>query len=323
MQPCEVCGGMGVDAAGYCTQCRTYRGVPQQYPQGQQPYGGAPASGAPYGGGAPGSGAPYGAPASGQPYQAPASGQPYGGAPASDGGYLPTSGAPYPYATSGAGAGYQQQQPGYPAQYPQYAPPAAPAPAPPGKSRGFTVPLIALSATLVVIVVAIVVVAIVRSGSKKPVAEPSTQPSASALVDECVVGTWNITSDEEDVVMDQVGKVRFTGKGGEAKLKADGTGTIDYDKNGPAKFTATYKDQPIELTVTGTVTFDYRTNNGAVSYSNMKAHGNLAMTVGGVASTSLPLEVDDTPAKYTCSGDSLELDATLQTVKYTRTSHDT
>src|SRR6266508_6110907 len=32
MQPCGVCGGMGIDAAGYCTQCRTYRGVPDQPP---------------------------------------------------------------------------------------------------------------------------------------------------------------------------------------------------------------------------------------------------------------------------------------------------
>jgi hypothetical protein len=28
MQPCAVCGSVGVDAAGYCVQCRTYRGVP-------------------------------------------------------------------------------------------------------------------------------------------------------------------------------------------------------------------------------------------------------------------------------------------------------
>jgi hypothetical protein len=186
------------------------------------------------------------------------------------------------------------------------------------------VPLIALSATLVVIVVAIVVVAIVKSGGKKPVANESTKPdpSASALVDECVVGTWTITSDEEDVVMDEVGKVRFTGKGGQARLKADGTGSIDYNRDGPAKFTAKYKDQPVELVVTGTVTFEYRTVNGAMSFSKMVAKGNLAMTVGGVATTNLPLDITDDPAKYTCVGDTLTQTTTLQTVKMTRTSKD-
>ena len=28
MQPCLECGGTVVDAAGYCTTCRTYRGLP-------------------------------------------------------------------------------------------------------------------------------------------------------------------------------------------------------------------------------------------------------------------------------------------------------
>src|ERR1700732_1293857 len=51
MQPCHVCGGMVIDAAGYCTQCRTYRGqvAPQGYPaypdqQGTPPYPGQPSS---------------------------------------------------------------------------------------------------------------------------------------------------------------------------------------------------------------------------------------------------------------------------------------
>jgi hypothetical protein len=299
MQPCEVCGGMGVDAAGYCTQCRTYRGVP-------------PTSGAPY----PQQQSPYGQ----NPY------------PVSGGGYTPTSGAPYPYAGA-PGAGYPQSGPpaqftaapaGYPGQYPQqqYAPPRPPPT--PARSRGFAVPLIALSATLVVIVVAIVVVAIVRSGIKKTSADGGgpNPDTSTVVVDQCVVGTWAITSDEEDVVMDQVGTVRFSGKGGEARLKADGTGSIDYGRNGPAKFTATYKDQRVELVVTGTVTFDYRTAGGAMSFSNMKAKGNLAMTVGGLASTNLPLEVSDDPAKYTCTGTTLTQTTTLQTVRFTRTSRD-
>ena len=52
MQPCPTCGGMGIDANGYCTQCRTYRGVPQapQQPTSGSPYSGVPYTGQPYAG---------------------------------------------------------------------------------------------------------------------------------------------------------------------------------------------------------------------------------------------------------------------------------
>ena len=66
MQPCQVCGGMGVDPNGYCTQCGTFRGVIAGPPGGNpypQPMSGSPypqpMSGAPY---PPGSPAPYGYP---------------------------------------------------------------------------------------------------------------------------------------------------------------------------------------------------------------------------------------------------------------------
>ncbi len=73
MQPCQNCGAVTVNAAGYCTRCGVYRGLPQQsappYPQSAPPQ-----SAPPY----PQSGAPYsGPPHSGPPY----SGPPYSGPP--------------------------------------------------------------------------------------------------------------------------------------------------------------------------------------------------------------------------------------------------
>ncbi|HKT05791.1 MAG TPA: hypothetical protein VJT31_40290 [Rugosimonospora sp.] len=62
MQPCQVCGGMAVDAAGYCTQCRTYRGPVPPAPYPAQP-----------------SGPPYAVQPSGPPYVTQSSGPPYGG----------------------------------------------------------------------------------------------------------------------------------------------------------------------------------------------------------------------------------------------------
>src|SRR5205814_1855740 len=132
MQPCEVCGGMGVDAAGYCTQCRNYRGLPA--PASGAPYGYAPASPPGYAAGyAAGYAQPPASPAGyAQPAQAPTPGyQP-----------APMSGPPASYAPTSGG--------GFPPQ-PAYAPGFTP---PPPKARSFTVPLIALSATLVVLVVA-------------------------------------------------------------------------------------------------------------------------------------------------------------------------
>ena len=73
MQPCPTCGGMGIDANGYCTQCQTYRGLPQT-PSSGVPYGDAPYSGAPYGQTPPGA-SPYG----GYPTSGPGYGQPTSG----------------------------------------------------------------------------------------------------------------------------------------------------------------------------------------------------------------------------------------------------
>jgi hypothetical protein len=47
MQPCPMCGSLGVDAAGYCVQCRTYRGLPSGPTQPGAPISGPPGYPAP------------------------------------------------------------------------------------------------------------------------------------------------------------------------------------------------------------------------------------------------------------------------------------
>src|SRR5262245_28604916 len=178
MQPCAVCGGQGIDAAGYCVHCGTFRGTdpvvsaPPGYP--------GPTS--------PAQPQPYGQPMPGQPV----SGQPMPGQPVSG---QPVSGQPYSYQA-----------------YP------APSPQPQPKQRSsFMVPLVALSATLFVLVVAIVVVAAVKAadssgggGSGGGGRTPVDQTRPVSLVDECVVGTWRVTSHEETVSVPSVGDVVFT-----------------------------------------------------------------------------------------------------------------
>jgi hypothetical protein len=237
MQPCPVCGSVGVDASGYCVQCRRYRGVP-----------GGPTQ--------------PGAPISGPP------------------GYPP---------------------PGYP-------------PAPPPRARSpLLVPLIALSSILVVLVAAIVVVVVVRASGKSDAnganganGQP-TGPSATkaaALVDECVVGTWRMSHYEEDVPVAGFGTVKFTGEGAEVRLKDDGTGVTDY-KDGTT-FNATLSGVVYKLVVTGTVSFGYRTNNGAVSFTGVTASGKETLTrTDNGQQVSQDLTGNSDPASYTCSGDSL------------------
>jgi hypothetical protein len=238
MQPCPVCGSLGVDAAGYCVQCRRFRGLP----------GGPTQPGAPISG-----------------------------------------------------------PPGYPA-------PGYPPPQPPPRNRSpLLVPLIALSSVLVILVAAIVVVAVVRaSGRNNPTTGGTagrstgapTATKAVALVDECVVGTWRMSHYEEDVPVTGFGNVKFTGEGAEVRLRDDGTGVTDY-KDGTT-FDATVGSVVYKLVVTGTVSFGYRTNNGAVSFTDVTASGKETLTRTDTGQqVSQDLTGNSDPASYTCSGDSL------------------
>ncbi|GLH95232.1 hypothetical protein [Phytohabitans aurantiacus] len=263
MQPCAVCGGVLVDAAGYCTQCRTFRGVPQQ-----QPY------------------TPY-----------------------------PTSVPPgYPQQTSGGG---------YPGSYP------------PPRGRSFLVPLIALGATLFVLVVAIVVVAATGGGGDDPdpianpttaTASPSGQSSASpsatpaGAIDQCVIGTWRVTSHREDVNVPNRGKVSFTG-GEEAmlRLNADGTGETDY--RGGTKFEGDMDGQKVTLEISGTVTYRYTAADGKVSLSDLESNATGKLFLDGEQyGDPLPFEGSEEPVTYTCSGDDLTQRTFLFTTEYTRVS---
>lgn len=237
MQPCAVCGGVTVDQAGYCTQCRTFRGVPGQPP-----------------------------------------------------GYPP----PQPY-------------PGYPMSYPA----AQPAP-----RRSFLIPLVALSATLFVLIAAIVIVVAVRSADD----DPGTTPTSASDVDECVVGTWRVTSHQEDVPVKDYGKVTFTGgDGATLRLGADGTGETDYGSG--TEFEGEMRGQDVRLEVSGTLKYRYTARDGHVTLSDIvsDASGKLFLD-NEQYGDPLPFEGSEDPSTYTCSGDSLTQRTFLYTTEYTRTS---
>jgi hypothetical protein len=270
MQPCAVCGGVGVDAAGYCLHCRTFRGVPVQ---------------------------------------------PVAPPPAYPGYPQPTSVPPaYPQQTSGGG------YPGYsPAQYP---------PAQPARSRSFMIPLVALSATLVVLVTAIVVVLAMRGGGDEPGPGPigaptSGVPTAAATKtgdDECVVGTWRVTSHKEDVPVTGVGKVTFIGgSGGTLRLNADGTGETDYGSG--TEFEGEMEGQTVRLEVSGRLTYSYTARDGFVSIRDLESTVTARLYRDGEQyGDTLPLAGSEDSATYTCSTDRLTQKTFLYTTEYERVS---
>lgn len=304
MQPCAVCGGVTINATGHCTQCGTFRGNPA--PEAPGGYGGyqQPAGG-------PGYQQPVSGPGYQQPISGPGYGQPAGGYPMSapPGGY-PASGPPaYPTTSGGS----------YPTSYPPLPPAGG------SKSRPFVVPLVALSVTLVVIVVAIVVVVLVRGGSEPdgPVAgrtTPPVNPTGQAVnpdVDPCVVGRWRVISHREDVPMDDVGEVTFTGGDGTiVDLTAEGEGTNTYSGT---SFEGTANGKSIKLQLDGTVEFGFTARDGTLSFKNLRANGTAKAFVDGEqVGTDDPLTGSDDPAKYTCSGSTLTQSTDLYETQLTK-----
>ncbi|GAA4453466.1 hypothetical protein [Phytohabitans houttuyneae] len=289
MQPCAVCGGVQVDAAGYCTQCRTFRGVPQPppgYPQAPPP-------------------AYTGYPQPGSPPAYPTSVPPAG---------YPTS-VPPSYAQQTSGGGY----PGYPQQQPQ-------------RGRSFLVPLVALASTLVVLVVAIVIVAAVRGGDEEPVGSPTTSAPTSAGpgesqsaapagdIDQCVIGTWQVTSHREDVPVEGVGKVTFIGgEGATLQLNADGTGETDYRSG--TEFQGTTGGRTYKLEVSGKLTFEYTARSGSAEFTDVNSNASGKLFIDGEQyGGSIPFNAEADTSTYTCSTGLLTQKTFLYTTEYERVS---
>jgi hypothetical protein len=269
MQPCPTCGGMGIDTNGFCTNCRTYRGIPQ--------FGGNPVSVAPYGG-MPAGGAPQ---VSAQPYP------------------QPVSPGAYPGTTYGGAFG----------------PPTAP---PRKKRNSFVMPVLALSGVLVIIVVAIVIVVVVKNNGSK-----GGTTTADAKVDKCVVGSWTMTSYSENVPIDQVGNVPFTLSGPGSKFTFDSKGKVVEDYGSGTVFTGNVTQAgttvPVKLTISGTVSGDIGTNNGAMSYANLKSTAKAVVSAAGQNQTQ-PFTASTDPSNYTCSGDKMTLSTSTYKEELKRSS---
>ncbi len=331
MQPCQVCGGMAVDAAGYCTQCGTFRGAPQPggypgqpgYPGGQPGYPPQPAG--------------YG----GQPggYADPTYGAPYPGAPVSA---QPASGPTYQYQQPAPTSQYQpgpvSSPPGYMGQMsapPMSGPPGYPAypvSAPPPPKKSMMVPFLVGGIAVVLLIASIIVVLVVKSGKGGGgVADPTHGPSStgtptptrSSVIDSCLVGKWQVTS--EQLTVD------FGSTYGEVDLtlvdkytivfNADGTATENYGTQ--VEFDATTSGHSFSWLQSGTLDYDLRTSGGKMTFSASVPKGQYAAYVDSSKIDSGTNTFSYNNMSYTCAGDSMSREAsnssrTIDSMRMTR-----
>jgi hypothetical protein len=277
MEPCQFCGQYApVDGAGFCTNCRNFRGTPAApvsapgYPTGD-PYASYPTSGPSYGGQA--SAPPYG-----QSSAPPVTGAPYLGPT----GYPATPPTTFPPQTSYA---------------PAYA--AAPPP-PPTRERGVLVGVFAVCGVILLAVIAIVVVVVVRNGGDK-----GGGSTTAAGFDTCLVGTWRVTSYETHVAFDNVGDVTFTADDlhETIKIERDGSAVDDYGTaSNPTVLTGSSGSHDYRIEVFGTVSYKIGSANGVLSFSDAKPSGSLELFIDDASAGSENLDVTNDPTPYTCSG---------------------
>ncbi len=220
----------------------------------------------------------------------------------------PTSAAPYPFSGPPiSGGGYS-------------APPAPP----PARNR-FVLPLVASVAVLVLLIGAIVVLAIVRSGGKpnppsgngSPSISVSAGPSSS--VDTCLIGTWTVSSNRQQVDIPSVGPVTFLGKGEVVHIHPDGEVDTDYAQ--ATQYTASYNGHVIGATLTGTDRSTISTANGTITILDDKPNGSVAFTLDGAPlGSAAATEPDTDPAQYTCLNNTANLHTSRFDETLTKTS---
>ncbi|HLL66580.1 MAG TPA: hypothetical protein VK453_12650 [Micromonosporaceae bacterium] len=174
--------------------------------------------------------------------------------------------------------------------------PEPPSPAP----ARFRVPLIGLAAVLAA---GLVVTAAAALGGHRTV---GTDPTA---IDRCLVGNWEVTSYSESVTAAEIGTVQFRGSapGAKVRLGENGKGAIEYG-DGTAfasSLSITGQEVGIDLVLAGTVTYDFRTNGGLMSFTNVRADGTTTITTTTGRRQSEPLRGSIDPAQYTCQGNAL------------------
>lgn len=211
--------------------------------------------------------------------------------------------------------------------------------APPPKARSFvprTPAAKAVSAVAIIAVLAGLAIVILRStgssntnntlGSTSPTASlaagqgggQSGAADPTSTIDPCLIGTWTGVNEDVTNTIDN-NPVQFSGVGPNETFNADGTGSTDYGTE--TDFNATAEGETWLEKVSGSATGHYETRNGTLLTSNVQAHGTWTLLENGVFNNSGALSMDDSPAQYTCSGDTLRIYPPHGSVSLVRKTH--
>jgi len=144
------------------------------------------------------------------------------------------------------------------------------------------------------------------SGSAKPAAAggkpaASARPRASPSPGACLVGTWRAVNQQfTNSINDQA--ILFTGPGGQATVKADGTSTTVY--NGTV-FSADVDGVEWTQTFTGSTSAHWSVANGNILFNEVSGTGTVVLRDDGVYNNSGPIESQPGAVPYECSAKTL------------------
>ena len=134
---------------------------------------------------------------------------------------------------------------------------------------------------------------------------PATpQPALPPDLDRCMIGIWKGVNES---ITNQVNgqPVPFAGPGSTQTFRPNGGAKADYGKS--TVYRATINGSKWTYVFHGYVTYHWRTKHGRLYGSHEKGHGSWQLLDNGVVNNSGPLtRLAPGPARYTCSGNSLQ-----------------
>ena len=140
----------------------------------------------------------------------------------------------------------------------------------------------------------------------------------TSAIDPCLVGSWAGVNEDVTNTIDN-NPVQFSGVGPTDTFNADGTGSTDYGSE--TDYNATAEGITWLEKVSGSATARYETRNGTLLTSDINVHGTWTLLQNGAFNNSGALSIDNSPARYTCSGNTLRIYPPHGSVEFVRKTH--
>jgi hypothetical protein len=145
-------------------------------------------------------------------------------------------------------------------------------------------------------------------------APPPAASSAASRIDGCVVGEWANISDRVTVDEDTA---LTTDNGGMLRLRADGTGEIDFGSGVTLK--GKLDGVTSEALLIGKITFKYETTGQTLNAMNVQSDARRVVFQSGKTVANERVDARLGAQTYTCAGDSMKLTSDIEQAEYRRT----